>query len=813
MSDHKQSRLEKFLEIIQKNSRFFIPLITLLWLIRIYEFYFVELIGEDFPKFSYLPSGIFLDVLISILLFGLSIFIQLILHMIRIKRNFVFPLFSIIFLLLNIGLIHYFRIAKSPLDETIFFFSWEEIVMISNSNKISIFVFVSFFILLGLYGVLTFVTRKLFFSQRGSMALFFIVIFCLFFVNFSFYRSEKKLAEVYVNNRAIYFFGKSIEHLSKEKYNDEYEVINSSSFANLNPNVFASEVTDEDFPLLHELNDSSEFASYFNRSKHSTPSFVFIIVEALSSDFIGEMSCKTGNAMPFLDSLSKKSLYFPNFLSVCQNTFNVLPASLSSLPNSSDGEYTMMNEFIPQMSIPSILKNYYSRFFCGVDLGFTNMDGYMKSIQTDYLVRDWEVKFNQTFSKQKNLWGYPDGFLFDKTWLDFKKQKLQNRPRFDVILTISTHEPYSFPNDEKYIGQNIKKKNDVGITKRNLKHLYSNDYLMASYTYLDDELRKYFRKAKNQGQFENTIFFIYGDHGCPSYSENAISRFNVPLVIYSPLLKKSKKIESVSTHLDIAPTILNYLRLEYKLDIPKKVSFLGKELDFFEKFRNSRTVALLSVNGKNEAFLDRNFLMANGNLYQVNKGLNLRKINNPLKESKLKSQIVDYDNFSKYCFTQKKILPEYLFNLFNKSIKYNVIYNEILNFDNGYTKNERVYLNSKVKINPKSTSIKVTSELECYLTSKKQLHSISKIIAALGNVKKDGVEFVFWRQTSFSLVNAFKPNSYNKIKIFIEIDLINHPKLKKENEFLMFISNEQKYKMRIKNIKTLIYTTKKRLHS
>ncbi len=801
--------MDKLSEIISKNIRLLFPLIFLMWSIRFYEYASIELIGDLPPKYSYFLSGLLLDLFLALCLFGVSVIMQKGLDFIKFRWNIIFMLISLLFLFFELTLIHYFNIAKIPLDETILFFSWEELKMIGDrGGKLPLSVYFSYILLTGFYFILVWIIPKFSIKKRGSIVLFAISLTGLIFHTFLFYESEKKVAEVYVNNRAVYFVAKIYSFSNKVQAMQSEKLLEVSSFKKLDTNVYAAKSFDPDFPLLHKLEGKSEFARFFKKSKKGPPSIVFIIVEALSADFIGENAGKTGNAMPFLDSLSKKSLFFPNFLSVCQNTFNVLPASVCSVPNSSDGEYTMMNEFVPQFSLPILLENYYSRFFCGVDLGFTNMDGYMTNVQTDYLVDDWDSRYKVPFSKNQNMWGYPDGFLFDKTWDDFKKQKLSNKPRFDVILTISTHEPYSFPEDEKYASINKNRSVNKNITKRNRQQLYSNKYLMASYTYLDDALKKYFEKAKKHGQFENTIFFIYGDHGCPSYAKDAITRFNVPLVVYSPLLKEAGEFKGVSTQLDLAPTILNYLRLEYKMNIPEIVPFIGKELDFYRPFRSNRSVALLSVNGKNESFLQGNYFYSNGTLYKLQGGLNLVESKDSAKKNYMREQLANYDLFSRYSFHQNKIIPEELFNKFSKTFDYRVLYSNF-NRSDLKSKNE-VGLCPLLRIKPSTKSLKITSEMEWYFSSKKDFDEISnQLVVSLLNINNGNKEHVFWRKITMVLPDHFKPNTYNRVRIRGEINLKNMGKVRKRNELSLYILNEQKNVLRLRNVKTIIYAAEK----
>ena len=48
--------------------------------------------------------------------------------------------------------------------------------------------------------------------------------------------------------------------------------------------------------------------------------------------------------------------------------------------------------------------------------------------------------------------------------------------------------------------------------------------------------------------------------------ENELSRYKVPLLIYSPLLKVNKEIKSIASHADIAPSLISLLNKKYSLN-------------------------------------------------------------------------------------------------------------------------------------------------------------------------------------------------------------------------------------------------------
>ncbi len=73
---------------------------------------------------------------------------------------------------------------------------------------------------------------------------------------------------------------------------------------------------------------------------------------------------------------------------------------------------------------------------------------------------------------------------------------------------------------------------------------------------------------EKDGQLDNTIIVVFGDHGLRSISENPDMRrgtidetaFHVPLIIHAPrALDHTEKISWLTSHIDVAPTVLDLL--------------------------------------------------------------------------------------------------------------------------------------------------------------------------------------------------------------------------------------------------------------
>ena len=813
--------MNKIQNIISKNINYLLITIVLLWIFRGYEFFTIEFIGETSPKISYFNSGLLFDVFICFSLFGFAIILQFLLYFLNIKKQIVFPLLSVLFVILTAGLVYYFKISKSPLDETIYSFTLEEIKIISSGAKENMnLIIVLIIILLSIYFITSYFLKRIIFRKKIVLIIGIVALFCLFFSPFVFYFSEKRTKEVFVNNRLVYFLGKSIQHFSEKGDNMLFiNNIKTEDFASLTNDIFSREKINNDYPLLHIQNKPSSLALKLNKTKKGCPNIVFIIVESLCSDFIGKYAKTTGNCMPFLDSLSKKSLYFPNFLATCQRTFNVLPASLSSVPNSTDGMFTTNNTYTPQISLPLLLNTtHFTRFYCGVDLSYANMNGYMGNLNMHYLVGNWAPKYKKPFTKKFNFWGYPDDYLFQKSWDDYEKQGLNKKPLFDVFLTISSHEPYVFPKENEYVEKVQKNIKHLRLSSSVQRQLFKNPLLMASFSYTDDALKNYFKKAQKFPEYENTIFVIYGDHGSPEYSRTPISRFNIPLVIYSPLLKKPETIQAVNSQLDLAPTILNYLKQEYHLKFPKELSFLGNELDMNPHFTCNKTMALLSLNGKNESFLHKKYIFLHDQLYQLHPEFKLSPINSYKKTNFYKKQLNYYDIFSKYCFNNR-IVPEKLYNRLlktNATIKDRYYTGEFKYWKHIYqnkqvSQNEKfIHFGKESSMNTNVRRFRLICEIDYFLKTKNELGNIPRIVSSLENIQQPENELIFWQNADPVLINDFKPNAYNKVVYYLDINIPMDKQISKKNKLGYYIFNENLFSLKFNKVKAVFYTVGKK---
>src|SRR5690606_25997944 len=108
-------------------------------------------------------------------------------------------------------------------------------------------------------------------------------------------------------------------------------------------------------PMLRNSSDlnKNDWSDYIELEK--SPNVVFIIAEGLSAQFMEKNGTYSG-LTPFLDSLSKKSLYWPNMLSITDRTHGVFSAALAGLPHGFErGFLNYTGEFPNYLSLPHLL--------------------------------------------------------------------------------------------------------------------------------------------------------------------------------------------------------------------------------------------------------------------------------------------------------------------------------------------------------------------------------------------------------------------------------------------------------------------------
>jgi phosphoglycerol transferase MdoB-like AlkP superfamily enzyme len=544
--------------------------------------------------------------------------------------NIVFVLLSFI-LIIEAMLTGYYCTTLVPLGSDLLGYSYSDMkITIANSGgfMLSVYLFIGILILISLFLGLYRVTSKVY-HRISRMYPFTIILFSLF------------VASLFTDGKPI------------NQNKTQYLVVNLYN-SSTEDNSYTST---EEYPLVKKPNIENVLGEYFALNEQK-PNIVFIMVEGLGRDFVGE-GAEYGGFTPYLDSLTTKSLYWENFLSNTGRTFGVLPSLLGSLPFGKSG-FMELEEFPNKLTLFSVLKNngYHTSFYQGTNSSFDKVDRFLNSESIDFVLdkSGFGVNYQQQAEDAAgSSWGYPDKELFKKS---ISLPREENQPRLEVYMTISTHEPFIPPSQEYYEREVETILSKGNFDSRAKKVIEKNDNVFATLLYTDEAIKWFMQAYKSQPNYENTIFIITGDHRLiPIPQRNNISRFHVPLIMYSPMLKATRKMSSVSSHFDVTPSILALLENQYELKMPKKVAWMGGALDMQTAFRSTKNIPLMRNKNELKEYISKEKLYTDGDIMEIDENMDL---SSAFGGGSVEASLERFKSINHYVTTENKIIPDSL---------------------------------------------------------------------------------------------------------------------------------------------------------
>ncbi len=615
--------------------------------------------------YTYLLIGIKYDIIfymrISAILMIPYLFLGL--YSQKLARNF-FIVLSVLLILGDMLLLKYFSTAGVPLGADLFAYSIEEINQtVQSSGEMSIWPFI-FMALFLVYMIRVFV-KHVYFKLKPWMLYIIALIMFASLVPLTIFQPQpsnfNNEFSLFAANNKLNFFGESVlkryvfdEKLDKQQYTFKTNVAsNDGSFTYLN----------EEYPFLHNETTPDILSKYFETGG-SKPNIVFIIVESLGRAYSGE-GAYLGSFTPFLDSLMDKSLYWENNLSTSGRTFEVLPSTLASLPFGERG-FTELGEEMPDhISLMSLLKTqagYTSSFTYGGEAHFDNMDIFLKRQGIDKIIDN--EKYGEGYEKMPASasgfsWGFGDKEIF-RRYIDEIKTDTAG-PRMDVILTLSMHSPFAISNQEYYISKFNERLKELDLSDKTEAFNHSYEKQFSTILYFDDALKYFFHEYQKLPSYNNTIFVITGDHRMPEIPiSTQLDRFHVPLVVYSPMLKNSRKFSSLVTHFDIAPSLVAMLDADSIISRPKVAAWIGHGLDDHKAFRNLNAYPLMRNKNEILDFIDGERMLANNLIYRIYDNMDIETVDEKEKEADLKVQLNNFLLKNNYACKNNKLIPDSL---------------------------------------------------------------------------------------------------------------------------------------------------------
>jgi hypothetical protein len=384
---------------------------------------------------------------------------------------------------------------------------------------------------------------------------------------------------------------------------------------------------DPRYPFLHMERTPDTLGPLFEvRPGAPPPNLVFIIVEGLGRTFSGP-GARLGSFTPFLDELAGRGLYFENFLSGQGRSFGVLTTVFASMPFGDNGLAAPGDRMPRHASLLSVLKQqgYRLKFYSG-SLPESDDEGrFLRQEGVDSVVRE---RNDGPPARRNGDRGHADAGLVEmalrREGQDARASGMRGAPSLAIIRTASMRDPFTFPDKPRYlekVGQRLALLGIGAGAGANAGYAAQRE-IFASILYTDDALRRYFDGAARLPGYANTVFIVTGGHRLPELPmDTRIERFHVPLIVYSPLLKRPRAIKAVSSQFDIAPSLLAWLGNNYGLRSPSEVTWLGTGLDTAAAFRNLHAIPLKQDRTGLGDFVSGSMYLAQGRLYTLADGM------------------------------------------------------------------------------------------------------------------------------------------------------------------------------------------------
>lgn len=631
------------MKIFRNNSRIYLllnlSLLLVFCCISLYEIITTIINGKESINFFTAFSFKFINHFFTVLLIFTFFFpFYYLLNKVKKKLGKFFIIFIFILLvLIEYSLTKYSLTTLLNLGADLLGYSFDDIVLtVSSSESTSLLYYLAFLLFPLLFVIVHFLSKKVMLKRKYLIVLLAIsfIVICVKFI-FS------NISESNFQNKTYYF----LEDVIKFKINK----------ANLKTDKFKD---DNEYPLLKPSDETKDvLGPFFNHSKQK-PNIVLIIVEGLGTEFVDGNSYS--GFTPYLDSLIPKSLYWQNFVSNAGRTFGALPSITGSLPFGENG-FLEIPKTPAHISLFSVLKdnNYTTSFYGGDKSSFDKKINYLEYNGVDNVID--EKKYDSSYPKSVNesngfSWGYSDNEIFEKALTVFDDLKL---PRLDVIATQTIHEPFTFPIKDIYLTKVDSILNNAKNLKSDKNDFLVNKDIFASILYADNSLKKFMEAYKKRKEYSNTVFIITGDHRLiPISQKDKLCRFNVPLYIFSPMLKRASRIKSISSHFDVTPSLLSFLSNNYNVQLPEKTAFVGKGLDTVTTFRNIKNIPLMRYKGGLNDFLYKEYLYSDGTIFEINEDFNIYKVSNNNVLEEATKAFNKFKNINAYVTEKDKIYPK-----------------------------------------------------------------------------------------------------------------------------------------------------------
>jgi phosphoglycerol transferase MdoB-like AlkP superfamily enzyme len=323
------------------------------------------------------------------------------------------------------------------------------------------------------------------------------------------------------------------------------------------PRFYLSEYGNEPLPAIRDLLEEDELGHRFvgsdpgditrvvpGRGRETRRNVVIVVMESMGADFMARYGAVPG-LTPNLDRLAEESVVFDRTYATGTRTVRGLEAITLSIPPLPGRSIVKRpgNENLASLGFVFRDRGYDTRFIYGGYGYFDNMNYFFEHNGFDIVDRSDFADSEQTFA---NAWGLCDEDVFNKVIAEARKSRAAGHPFMHVVMTTSNHRPYTFPPSRA----------DIPV---------SGGGRTAGVRYADYAVGRFIEDARREPWFDDTVFVFIADHtaGSAGKAELSVEKYHIPFLVYAPGFATPRTVESVTSQIDLAPTLLGMLDFAY----------------------------------------------------------------------------------------------------------------------------------------------------------------------------------------------------------------------------------------------------------
>ncbi len=374
------------------------------------------------------------------------------------------------------------------------------------------------------------------------------------------------LSEIPITTSTSYFSKHQILNLAAVNSGNNMMVstLNSMELKNTNPFITMPDVEARQIvgDLHHVDGDST-----LKLSAVAKPNIVVLLLESFSADLVESLGGEPG-ITPNLHQLEKDGLLFTHFYASGNRSQQAMGSLFGGLPGIPITTITDHPE--KYAALPSFIKDikhdgYYTSFWFGGQLNYGNILSYLMYNQFDNIIEGKDLPGDFVRGKL----GVHDEYLLKYVATQLNQQP---QPFFTTVFTLSSHSPYDQPMKEEIHWPKTEKP------------------FVNSAHYTDKAIGEFFKLARLQPWYQNTLFLIVADHSHRSYRDHPLGSFEhhkIPLLITGPVLKpeyRGQVYDKIAGNTDIPATLLSQLDLDHSAYVWSKdlMNTYYQPLAFFE---------------------------------------------------------------------------------------------------------------------------------------------------------------------------------------------------------------------------------------